>query len=555
MVELPHAKIRPPRSRLLATLAALGLAAIATMAPAMLADAAEPGSILYTPDLTTHPNGTAGYPRAVVLEHTSGPGVTVLATFAQGGHGGPTTLPIYRSTDGGTTWAQISSISSNTPGWDIEAPTLFEVPRNIPGLNAGDLLASGTAWVVGDYTQQKVEVFRSTDGGLTWQFLSTCTETSGMPNEWGHGIWEPTFLVADDDTLACFISDERPAGGPTNNQLIGHYTSQDGGATWSSAITVDVAFPADNLARPGMQTFAQLPDGRIAMSYEMCRDATDPDHACEVWIKFSDDGLDWGPLDDPGILVATADGRELLHTPYIAWLPGGGPDGTLLVSGQRVVSGPTGNKTVLEESGSVMFANTALGAGDWFQVATPVTVAPTGGYAPGVPSCPGYSTPMVPLPDGESYVYFAATWLGTGNQCELRSAVGTLPGPTGHIIGPDGMCLDVDGNTAANGNAAQLWDCGPATGQLWSIGNDGTIRAFGKCLDVDAQGTANHSAVQLWECNGSGAQEWAAQPNGSLLNPQSGRCLDVPMGDTSAGTQLEIYDCNGLWPQEWVLPS
>lgn len=537
--------------------AALAAAAVLTLSPtsAPPASAALSGSVLYSPNLATFPNGTAGYPRAIALEHDGTAADTVLATFAKAGHNAPGTLPIYRSTNGGGSWTQLSTISSNTAGWDIEAPTLFEVPRTIPGLNAGDILAAGTAWKVGDYTTQKVEVFKSTNGGASWSFLSNCTQTSGLPNSWGHGIWEPSFVVANDNTLACFISDERPANSATNNQKIGHYTSTNGGATWSSTMTDDVVFPADNLARPGMQTFAKLPDGRFVMSYELCRDGTNADHACEVYIKFSTNGLSWGAAGDKGTLVRTPDDRELLHTPYISWAPGGGPNGTLLLSGQRVVAGPTGNKTVLAESGTVLFTNTQLGAGTWYEATAPVTVNPTGGYAAGVPSCPGYSTPAIPLSSGTTFLYFAATWLGVGNQCEVRVGLGTLPGPTGAIVGPGGKCLDVDTNTAANGNRAQLWTCGVATGQDWSIAPDGSIRAFGKCLDVDAQGTANFTKVQLWECNGSGAQKWVHQANGSLLNPQSGRCLDDPQGVTTDGTKLQIYDCNGLWTQQWSLPA
>ncbi|MBU4335383.1 MAG: ricin-type beta-trefoil lectin domain protein [Actinobacteria bacterium] len=530
-------------------------ATLTTVTEAAPAAAAQTGQVLYSPDLATYPDGTAGYPRAVRLDHDGSSDETLLATFAQAGHNGPKTLPIYRSTDSGASWTQISTISSHTAGWDIEAPTLYEVPRDISGLDAGDILAAGTAWDVGDYTAQKVEVFRSTDGGLTWQYLSACTQTSGQPDSWGHGIWEPVFLVTDDDTLACFISDERPANSATNNQVIGHYTSGDGGQTWSSTLVQDVAFPADDLARPGMQTFAQLPNGTYLMSYEMCRDGTDADHACEVYVKSSADGLSWGAVDDSGTLVQTADSRQLLHTPSIAWLPGGGPNGTVLISGQRVGAGPTGNKTVLAESGTVLFANTNLGTGDWTEVETPVTVNPTGGYASGVPSCPGYSTPMIPLENGTEYLYLAATWLGQGNQCEIRFGTGALPGATGQIVGPGDLCLDVDTNTAVNGNAAQLWDCGIATGQQWSIAADGTIRAFGKCLDVDGNGTANFTKVQLWECNGSGAQQWRAQADGALLNPQSGRCLDDPAGNTAVGTDLQIYDCNGLWTQVWALPG
>lgn len=519
------------------------------------AQAAQAGQVLYSPNLSQFPNGTVGYPRAIRVDNDGSAAQTMLATFAQGGHNGPGTMPIYRSTNGGANWSQISTVTSHTAGWTIEAPTLYEVPRSIPGLNQGDILAAGTAWSIGDYTQQKVEVFRSTDKGQTWTFLSNCTQTSGLPNSIGHGIWEPSFLVTDNNALACFISDERPANSATNNQVIGHYTSTNGGASWSSTQTQDVAFPTDNLRRPGMQTFAALPNGTFVMSYEMCRDATNPDHACEVYIKFSDDGLNWGALGTAGTLVSTSDSRELLHTPYISWASGGGPNGTLLISGQRVVSGPTGNKTVLAESGTVLFQNTNLGVGAWTEVEAPVTVNPTGGYAPGVPSCPGYSTPAIPREDGTSFVYFAAT-LKQGSQCELKFGIGSLPGRTGAITTPSGRCLDVDTNTANAGRAVQLYTCGVATGQRWSISANGTIRAFGKCLDITANGTANFSPVQLWDClPNAGAQQWVVGANGSLRNPQSGRCLDVPMGNTADGTKLQIYDCNGLASQTWNLPA
>ena len=513
-----------------------------------------PPSTLYSPDLSVFPDASSGYPRAVRLIH-SGSSQTILATFAKERHQAPTSLPIYTSSDAGATWTQISEIHAHHPGWSIEAPTLFEVPRDVPGLRAGDLLAAGTAWEIGDYRQQAVEVFHSQDKGETWSYLSSCTQTNALPNTWGHGIWEPAFWMGADGTLACYISDERPAQSVTNNQIIGHYTSHDGGKSWSSTIKADVAFPNDPLARPGMQTFAQLPDGRVAMSYEMCRDATDPDHACEAYLKISPDGLSWGTADDPGQRIETADHRELLHTPYITWLPSGGGNGTLVVTGQRVTAGPTGSKTVLDESGAVALSNTDLGQGPWQEMPLPIQVSPTGSYAPGAPACPGYSSPVIPLADGGSFLHFAATWLGRGNQCKIEVAQGELPQFTSQLIGPADLCLDVDTNTSRNGNRAQLWDCNEASGQRWSYGRDGSLSALGKCLDVDAQGTANHTKVQLWECNGSGAQRWVLRPDNSLFNPQSGKCLDDPQGSTSRGTGLQIYDCNGLWTQQWRIKA
>ena len=541
-----------PRLLIAAALAALTFTCASPQPPAR-AEANPGGSVLYSPDLSIFPDAKAGYPRAIELTHDEASPSTVLASFAKEKHNAPTSLPIYRSTDHGATWMQVSEIFSHTPGWDLEAPTLYEVPRDAPGLKAGDILAAGTAWRIGDYTQQAIEVFISHDHGATWSYLSNCTQTSNMPNTWGHGIWEPVFLLGDNGTLGCFISDERPANTRTNNQFIGHYTSIDGGRTWSTEIIKDVYFPNDDLARPGMQTFAQLPDGRTVMSYEMCRDATDPDHACETYIKFSDDGLTWGPANEAGTLVSTADERHLLHTPYISWSPFGGTDGTLIITGQRVTSGPTGNKTVLAESGTVALTNTHAGQGPWIEMSLPIAVSPTGGYASNTPSCPGYSSPVLPIENGASFLYFASTWLGVSNQCEIRVGTGTMPLLFGRLQGPAGMCLDVDTNTSVNGRAAQLWTCNSASGQQWALHPDGSLRSLGKCLDVDAQGTANHTKVQLWECNGSGAQRWELRADGSLFNPQSARCLDDPQGSTAEGTDLQIYDCNGLWTQRWSL--
>lgn len=529
----------------------LAVAAMVMTVSALPSLATNNSGVLYSPDLAVHPNGTVGYPRAVVLEHGESDSQTVLSVAARANESERGSLPIFRSLDGGNSWREVSEVFSNTDGWDIEAPTLYEVPYSSGSLAPGDLLLAGTAWKVGDYTAQKIEVFLSKDEGRTWSYLSSCTETEGLPNIWGHGIWEPVFLMNSNGDLGCYISDERPENSVTNNQFIGHYISQDGGKTWSHDIVKDVAFPEDQYARPGMQSFTQLPDGSFVMSYEMCRDATDPDHACETYIKRSVDGFDWNPADGPGEIVRTADQRELLHTPYIAWVDDGTENGVLLLSGKRVVAGPTGNKDVLEESGEVLFANRSLGYGEWVEVPAPVKVSPTGAYAPGVPSCPGYSSPIIPIPGGDRFLYLTSTWLGVRNQCQVEFGFGEIPTFMGRIIGPGNKCLDVDSNRAVDGKPVQLWDCNIASGQRWSYMGDNTLRAFGKCLDVTHGAIDNHSPVQLWECNDSGAQEWIHRDNGSFYNPQSGRCLDAPRGQTENGTALQIYDCNGLWPQVW----
>ncbi|MFF3137415.1 ricin-type beta-trefoil lectin domain protein [Streptomyces mirabilis] len=541
-------------SRSGAVLATLALAVSGMTLASSPASATPTTGVLYTPNTTANPSEDASYPRVIRLEHSGASNGTLLATFSHSGvTGQKASFPIYRSIDGGAHWSAspIGTVTDTVHSWDLDGPTLYELPQAEGALPAGTLLASGTAWNRNDYTQQSVEVFISTDHGATWSYRSACNSESGMANSQGHGIWEPEFTVAGNGSLVCYFSDERPSsnGYP---QVLAHVTSTDGGASWGSEV-YDVAVQ-DNVQRPGMASVVKLPNGSYAMAYEDCKAGYDPDSACAVYVKTSPDGLSWNP-GNLGSIAQTMDGRHFLHTPQLAWSPAGGTNGTLLLSGQRVVYGADGSPlTVEQESGAVLMANTNLGNGTWTETTAPVVVNPTGGYDAGETSCPGYSSPILPSADGSTVLYMAGTHLSNG-KCQVGFGTEVAPGPTGAITGPGttNKCLDVDTNTSANGNKVQLWDCGGVPGQQWARMSDGTIRAFGKCLDIVANGTANFAKVELWDCNGVGGQQWVPQANGSLLNPQSGRCLDDPQANTANGTQLQIYDCNGLSTQVWHL--
>lgn len=67
-------------------------------------------------------------------------------------------------------------------------------------------------------------------------------------------------------------------------------------------------------------------------------------------------------------------------------------------------------------------------------------------------------------------------------------------------------------------------------------------------------GTTNGTPVDLLTCNGTGAQTWQPQPNGALVNPQSGKCLDDTGFSTTPGTQSQIWSCTGNANQSWQLP-
>ena len=512
--------------------------------------------VLYAPNLSVNPNEDASYPRVIRLANSGSANGQLLATFAHSGVGSQkANFPVYRSTDDGHSWSAspIGTVTDTVHGWDLDGPTLFELPRAEGSLPAGTLLASGTAWNHGDYTQQAVEVFISTDHGATWSYRSSCTSESGMANSQGHGIWEPEFAVAGNGDLVCYLSDERPSVNGYN-QVLAHVVSTDGGASWGSEV-YDVAVQ-DNVQRPGMTTVVKLPNGSYGMTYEDCKAGYDPDSACSVYFKTSPDGENWTPASGMGNLVQTSDGRHFLHTPGLAWSPIGGPNGKLLVSGQRVVSGNDGAITVQDESGTVLMANTNLGAGTWTETTAPVNTNPTGGYDTGETACAGYSSPILPSISGSTILYLAGTHLSNG-KCEVQFGYDVAPGPTGAVKGPGttNKCMDVNTNTSTDQNTVQLYDCNGVPGQQWSVEPDGTVRAFGSCLDIDGNGTANFTKVELFHCDNAGGQQWREQANGSLLNPQSGRCLDDPQANTANGTQLQIYDCNGLSTQQWNMPG
>lgn len=386
------------------------------------------GSVLYSPNISLNPSEDASYPRVFRLQHSGTANGTLLATFSHSGDGSAPSFPIYRSTDGGATWSSspIGVVRDTVGNKGLDGPTLFEVPQTLGALSPGTLLSAGTAWNRGDYTTQAIEVFKSTDSGVTWSYLSSCASLSGQPNTQGHGIWEPHFQIDTSGNLLCFFSDERQSGSGYN-QLIGHVASSNGGSTWGAEV-YDVAVQ-DSVQRPGMPIVITLPNGQYLMAYEDCKAGFDPDTACSVYVKTSTNGSDWTPATSLGSLVQTSDGRHFLHTPFVAWTPAGGANGEVIVSGQRVVTGADGSITVQPESGQVFMVNTNLGSGSWAELPTPFVINPTGGYNTGETSCPGYSSPILPSQTGRSVLFLAGTAISNG-KCEVRfgvSTAGALP--------------------------------------------------------------------------------------------------------------------------------
>jgi beta-glucosidase len=169
------------------------------------------------------------------------------------------------------------------------------------------------------------------------------------------------------------------------------------------------------------------------------------------------------------------------------------------------------------------------------------------GAITGTPTAAGTTTVTVTAQDANGA---SASTSFTWTVAPAGAGIATTP-----LVGYQGVCLDVTGDSNANGTKVEIYTCNGTNGQQWTEEANGTIHADGSCLDVSGGGTANGTLVDLYTCNGTGAQVWQPQSDGALLNPASGKCLDDTGSSTANGTQVQIYSCSGAANQSWVSPA
>lgn len=129
------------------------------------------------------------------------------------------------------------------------------------------------------------------------------------------------------------------------------------------------------------------------------------------------------------------------------------------------------------------------------------------------------------------------------------------PAGVGPISGVGGKCAEVLDTAGANASPVQLFQCTGRANQTWTVGSDGTLRAFNKCLSVRNGGTTDGSEMQLLPCTGAESQKWQHRDDGALVNPKSKRCLEAPTLNAADNTQLVIFRCSRADNQYWYLPS
>ncbi|GAA3024084.1 hypothetical protein GCM10020229_39260 [Kitasatospora albolonga] len=133
-----------------------------------------------------------------------------------------------------------------------------------------------------------------------------------------------------------------------------------------------------------------------------------------------------------------------------------------------------------------------------------------------------------------------------------RAGVGSRTGSlTPDSAAPAGYhaCLDVSGNSAANGTSVQMWECNGGDAQRWTYNGYKLRAANGKCLDLADNRAANGTKLQVWDCLEIPGQRWYMSPSGGFrhltdLNDRSQDvCIDDFSGATANGSAVTAWAC------------
>ncbi|MFI6122724.1 RICIN domain-containing protein [Streptomyces sp. NPDC051064] len=544
------------RRLLLCVAVVLSLLALAVPTAAGSASLGSSPGTTASPAATGTPlrDGTGLYPRAVRLAHSGAADGRVLASVVtfDGDNG---IGAIHESTDGGTTFREVGRVADpeSAAGQGLCCATLFELPRQVGALAPGTLLWASSAGQDEQDRRMALRIWRSSDVGRTWSYLSACAVASGTG-----GLWEPEFSIAADGALVCHYADETD---PAHSQKLVASRSYDG-VTWQGHHdTVASSWTPD---RPGMPVVRKLPNGTYFMSFEICNPGGQ--YQCVVHFRTSADGWNWGDPTALGNRPETVDGKYFRAAPTIAWAPSpdGGPNGRILLVGQRLLNR---DGTPSADSGRTILVNTENGSGPWYEIDSPVRVT-----EPAVNYCQNYSSPLLPSADGSRLLQIATDW--DGSVCRPYFATGSLNGsgdPAGVADGAlyrlknvsSGHCLDVAADSRTPGGNVQQWTCNGLGPQDWTLRARGgghftlTGRNSGHCLDVENGSTTPGANVRQWYCNARSAQDWRPESVGRgyyrLVSRSSGQCLDVAEGSRAPGANVQQWTCNGLGPQIWQL--
>ena len=350
-----------------------------TAAPRAAAVTTGNGAVVYSPPAGSAFNPEGGraagttYAKVVTLKNNGTSNGTQLATFDKLVlSNGIQTYPIHRSTDNGATWTKISEVnpSINFPTLTRTAqPFLFELPQQVGNLPAGTVLLTGMV-MPEDRSSSTLVVYKSLDKGLTWSFHSTI-DAGGpavydpSPTSTTTTVWEPSLAIDGYGGLVAYFSDERQKANGVL-QAVSYRRSTDGGLTWGAL--ANVSAPPNNSDRPGMITVTKMQDGRYLATFEVVNRPSQSQNTAPVYFKTSPDGLNWSPAASIGTKVALKDGRGIGSSPFVKWVPTGGPKGMVIIASKWSLDA-AGNI----DGGQNFYVNYNLGDGPWERLPFAVT--------------------------------------------------------------------------------------------------------------------------------------------------------------------------------------
>ncbi len=230
-----------------------------------------------------------------MIQLTNGHWLCVSTIFPSGTN---TYLAIYRSTNDCRNWSRISQVIE--AGRTLDNGELVALPN-------GNVLLTMRSLITG--LSYRLPVYRSTDNGQSWNYLSNIDASEGAGTL---GLWEPDFWVLDDGRLVVTYSNERhQTDSPAYSQIISARVSVNNGVTWGSEIWA-VAQPGGGSLRPGMSQMARMANGKYILVYEVVGRGN-----ADVYFKTSDTGVNWPsglgtriPCQHCGPFVTTSpDGR------------------------------------------------------------------------------------------------------------------------------------------------------------------------------------------------------------------------------------------------------
>ncbi|MFF2775549.1 RICIN domain-containing protein [Streptomyces sp. NPDC058052] len=129
-----------------------------------------------------------------------------------------------------------------------------------------------------------------------------------------------------------------------------------------------------------------------------------------------------------------------------------------------------------------------------------------------------------------------------------------------------GLCLEISGESKANGARATQWGCNDKVHQSWHFDQEfpaGLWRLVnnnsGKCLEIADWRQDDGAPARQWDCTGGDNQLWYAidyDDDGTsaeaLVNVHSGKCLELGGWSTAWGAGVSQWGCHRGGNQLWA---